>query len=69
MVTLVSSVCFIPRGVAAEFPKKYVFNDDEYEKISKLVDLQVKTAKDENKKDKNQKYTAYIFVSYKWFSY
>ncbi|EMR11703.1 hypothetical protein PNEG_00137 [Pneumocystis murina B123] len=58
MVTLVSSVCFISRGVAAEFPKKYVFNDDEYKKINKLIDLQVKTAKNDTKKKKNQKYTA-----------
>ncbi|KTW29294.1 hypothetical protein T552_01249 [Pneumocystis carinii B80] len=57
MVTLVSSVCFISRGVAAEFPKKYVFNDDEYKKINKLIDLQVKTGKNELKKKKDQRYT------------
>ncbi|KAG4304917.1 hypothetical protein PORY_001592 [Pneumocystis oryctolagi] len=52
METLISSVCFIPRGVSAEFPEKYIFNKNEYKKIHKLIDLQVKNKKKE-KKNKN----------------
>ncbi|KAG5513505.1 hypothetical protein PMAC_000937 [Pneumocystis sp. 'macacae'] len=53
MASLISSVSFIPRGVAAEFPKKYVFDENEYKKIHKLIDLQVKNAKKDYKKKEN----------------
>ncbi|KAG5439860.1 hypothetical protein PCANB_000142 [Pneumocystis canis] len=52
-LSLLESI-FIPCGVAAEFPKKYVLNEHEYKKIQKLIDLQVKDTKKDSKKNKNE---------------
>jgi periodic tryptophan protein 1 len=36
----------VPQGFAAEEPKKYVLDDEEYERISKLAQLQLEDARD-----------------------
>ena len=37
----------VPQGFAAEEPKKYVLDDQEYERISKLAQIQLDDARDE----------------------
>jgi periodic tryptophan protein 1 len=37
----------VPQGFAAEEPKKYVLDDKEFERISKLAQLQLDDARDE----------------------
>jgi len=37
----------VPRGFAAEEPKKYVLDDQEFERISKLAQLQLDDARDQ----------------------
>jgi periodic tryptophan protein 1 len=37
----------VPQGFAAEEPKKYVLDDKEYERISKLAQLQLNDAKED----------------------
>ena len=37
----------VPQGFAANQPKKYVLDDEEYDRISKLAQLQLDDARDE----------------------
>lgn len=44
---MITATTWVPRGFAAPFPTKYVFDDDEYERISKLAKLQLDDAKED----------------------
>lgn len=46
-MSMITATTWVPRGFAAPFPTKYQFDDDEYERISKLANLQLEDAKDE----------------------
>jgi len=46
-MSMITATAWVPRGFAAPFPSKYVFDDDEYERISKLAKLQLDDAKEE----------------------
>lgn len=41
----------MPQGFAANQPKKYVLDDDEYTRISKLAQLQLDDAREEEPED------------------
>jgi periodic tryptophan protein 1 len=44
---MITATTWVPRGFAAPFPSKYQFDDDEYERISKLANLQLEDAKED----------------------
>jgi periodic tryptophan protein 1 len=43
-MSMITATAWIPRGHAAAFPTKYVFDDDEYGRIAKLAKLQLEDA-------------------------
>lgn len=44
---MITATTWVPRGFAAPFPSKYQFDEDEYDRISKLANLQLEDAKEE----------------------
>jgi len=44
---MITATAWVPRGYAAAFPTKYVFDDDEYGRIAKLAKLQLDDAKED----------------------
>jgi len=44
---MITATTWVPRGFAAPFPSRYQFDEDEYERISKLANLQLEDAKEE----------------------
>lgn len=44
---MITATTWVPRGFAAPFPNKYVFDEDEYDRISKLAKLQLDDAKED----------------------
>lgn len=59
-MSMITATTWVPRGFAAPFPSKYVFDEDEYDRISKLAKLQLDDAKEEleeAQEDKKQKDT------------
>jgi periodic tryptophan protein 1 len=44
---MITAATWVPRGHAAQFPTKYVFDGDEYERIAKLAKLQLDDAQEE----------------------
>jgi periodic tryptophan protein 1 len=46
-MSMITATTWVPRGFAAPFPKKYQFDEDEYERISQLAKLQLDDAKEE----------------------
>lgn len=46
-MSMITAVSWVPRGQAAQFPTKYVFDDEEYERISKLAKLELDDAKED----------------------
>lgn len=46
-MSMITATTWVPRGYAASFPTKYVFDEDEYERISKLAKLELDDAKDD----------------------
>jgi len=41
---MVTAAAWVPRGFAAPFPKKYDFNEEEFERIAELAKLQLDDA-------------------------
>ncbi|KAF2437364.1 periodic tryptophan protein-like protein [Karstenula rhodostoma CBS 690.94] len=59
-MSMITATTWVPRGFAAPFPSKYVFDEDEYDRISKLAKLQLDDAKEdleEAQEEKKQKET------------
>ncbi|KAF2799114.1 periodic tryptophan protein-like protein [Melanomma pulvis-pyrius CBS 109.77] len=57
-MSMITATTWVPRGFAAPFPSKYVFDEDEYARISKLAKLQLDDAKedlDDAQSEKKQK--------------
>ncbi|KAF2187748.1 periodic tryptophan protein-like protein [Zopfia rhizophila CBS 207.26] len=54
-MSMITATTWVPRGFAAPFPRKYVFNEDEYERISKLANLQLEDAKEDLEEAQNKK--------------
>lgn len=46
-MSMITATTWVPRGFAAPFPSRYQFDEDEYDRISKLANLQLEDAKDE----------------------
>lgn len=46
-MSMITTTSWVPRGFAAPFPTKYDFDDEEYERISKLAKLQLDDAKED----------------------
>lgn len=44
-MSMITATTWVPRGYAAAFPTKYVFDEEEYERISKLAKLELDDAK------------------------
>ena len=49
-MSMITATAWVPRGHAAAFPTKYVFDDDEYARISKLAKLELNDAKEDLEK-------------------
>lgn len=57
---MITATAWVPRGFAAPFPTKYVFDEDEFDRISKLAKLQLDDAKEdleEAQEEEKQKQT------------
>jgi periodic tryptophan protein 1 len=46
-MSMITAATWVPRGHAAPFPAKYVFDGDEYARIAKLAKLQLDDAQEE----------------------
>lgn len=44
---MITTTAWVPRGFAAPFPKKYEFNEDEFERIAELAKLQLEDAQED----------------------
>ena len=44
---MVTATAWVPRGYAAQFPSKYRFDEEEYERIAKLAKLELDDAKED----------------------
>ena len=47
VMSMITATAWVPRGFAAPFPSKYVFDEDEFDRISKLAKLQLDDAKED----------------------
>lgn len=46
-MSMTTATTWVPRGFAAPFPTKYVFDEEEFERISTLAKLQLDDAKED----------------------
>ena len=46
-MSMITATTWVPRGFAAPFPTKYVFDEEEFERISTLAKLQLDDAKED----------------------
>jgi periodic tryptophan protein 1 len=46
-MSMITATTWVPRGHAAAFPTKYVFDDEEYGRIAKLAKLQLDDAEED----------------------
>ena len=46
-MSMITSSTWVPRGFAAPFPKKYEFDEDEFERIAELAKLQLEDAQED----------------------
>ncbi len=53
-MSTITATTWVPRGFAAAFPTKYVFDDDEYARIAKLAKLQLEDAQDDLEEAQNE---------------
>ncbi len=49
-MSMITATAWVPRGHAAAYPTRYVFDEDEYARISKLAKLELDDAKDDLEK-------------------
>ena len=54
-MSMITATTWVPRGFAAPAPSKYVFDDDEYERISQLAKLQLDDAKEDLEEAQEEK--------------
>lgn len=45
-MSMITALAWVPRGHAAPFPQKYVFNEEEFARISSLSKLELEEAKE-----------------------
>jgi hypothetical protein len=53
-MSMITATAWVPRGFAAPFPERYVFDEDEYERIAHLAKLQLEDAKEELEEAQNE---------------
>lgn len=46
-MSMITATAWVPRGYAAAFPTKYVFDEEEYERIAQLAKLQLDDANED----------------------
>jgi len=46
-MSMITATAWVPRGFAAQFPTKYEFNQDEFDRIAKLAKLQLDDAQED----------------------
>ncbi|PNS20895.1 hypothetical protein CAC42_2826 [Sphaceloma murrayae] len=46
-MSMITAVSWVPRGHASQFPTKYVFDEEEYERIAKLAKLELDDARED----------------------
>jgi len=46
-MSMITATTWVPRGFAAQFPQKYEFNEEEFDRISRLAKLQLEEAQDD----------------------
>ncbi|KAF2498347.1 WD40 repeat-like protein [Lophium mytilinum] len=46
-MSMITATTWVPRGFAAPFPNKFVFDEEEYERIAKLAELQIEDARED----------------------
>jgi periodic tryptophan protein 1 len=46
-MSMITATTWVPRGHAAAFPTKYIFDDEEYGRIAKLAKLQLEDAEED----------------------
>lgn len=46
-MSMITATTWVPRGFAAQFPTKYEFDEEEFDRISRLARLQLDDAKDD----------------------
>ena len=44
---MITATAWVPRGYAAPFPQKYVFDEEEYDRIARLAKLELEDAKED----------------------
>lgn len=54
-MSMITATTWVPRGFAAPFPTKYDFNEEEYDRISKLAKLQLDDAKEDLEEAQEEK--------------
>ncbi|KAF2707769.1 periodic tryptophan protein-like protein [Pleomassaria siparia CBS 279.74] len=54
-MSMITATSWVPRGFSAPFPLKYVFDEDEYARISKLAKLQLDDAQEDLEEAQNEK--------------
>lgn len=45
--SMITTTAWVPRGIAAPFPKKYDFNEAEFARIAELAKLQLEDAQED----------------------
>jgi len=46
-MSIITALSWVPRGKAAQFPTRYEFDEEEYNRISKIAKLELEDAKEE----------------------
>ena len=46
-MSMITAAQWVPRGVAAQFPKKYDFDEDEFDRIAEIANLQLEDANED----------------------
>ncbi|KAF2750633.1 periodic tryptophan protein-like protein [Sporormia fimetaria CBS 119925] len=54
-MSMITATAWVPRGFAAPFPKKYEFDEDEYERIAHLAKLKLDDAKEDLEEAQDEK--------------
>ena len=53
-MSMITATAWVPRGFAAPFPTKYNFDEEEFQRIAELAQLQLNDANEELDEARNQ---------------
>jgi periodic tryptophan protein 1 len=54
-MSMITATAWVPRGYAAQFPTKYEFDQEEFDRIAKLAKLQLEEAQDDLEEAEKEK--------------